>query len=72
MNGLNNNRGGGVGIWIHNKLSFEPINYCLFLFQKFLNHNLLIVKNNRYLIFGNIYRPNTAPFSDKKSKYNFS
>ena len=68
MNGLNNNSGGGVGIWIHNTLSFEPINYLSVFIPKVFESQLVKIKlkNNKYLIFGNIYRPNTAPFSDIK------
>ena len=64
--GLNSNVGGGVGLWVSNSVSFEPIAELSIFIPRVFESIFIKVKvdRNRYIIIGNIYRPYTAPFAD--------
>ena len=57
------NAGGGVGLWVDSKYSFEPIEK-LSIFEAHIFESQFInlkTSKNKFSIIGNIYRPNTAP-----------
>ena len=65
---LNNNAGGGVGLWVDSNYSFEPINK-LSVFEPHIFESQFIklkTSKNKFSIIGNIYRPNTAPKANIK------
>ena len=66
--GLNSNAGGGVGLWVSNSVSFDPIDELSVFIPRVFESIFIKVKveKNKYIILGNIYRPNTAPFADVK------
>jgi hypothetical protein len=66
--GLNPNIGGGVGVYIDRKLTFEPLADISIFIPRVFESQFLRVKTskNKFIIVGNIYRPNTAPFADLK------
>lgn len=66
MTGLNPNSGGGVGLFIDDKLESETIDdlsvFEIGIFEsQFVKVN---IAKNKFMILGNIYRPNTAPLAD--------
>ena len=66
--GLNSNAGGGVGLWVQKSYTFESIDSLSIFIPRVFESQFIKVKTskNKYLIFGNIYRPNTAPLANTK------
>ena len=66
--GLNCNAGGGVGLWVEKSLCFEPINLISIFLPCVFESQFIKIKDgkNKYMVVGNIYRPNTAPYADMK------
>jgi hypothetical protein len=66
--GINSNQGGGVGLWIHNSFSFEPLPSISYFIPHVFESQFFKIKTgkNTFVIFGNLYRPNTAPLADIK------
>ena len=64
--GLNNNAGGGVGIWVDSDLEYEIIDNLSIFEPHFFESLFIKVKTskNKYTIIGNIYRPNSGPSAD--------
>ena len=62
----NPNCGGGVGLFIHNKFSFEILNIQSSFIPRV--YELIWVKRevgkSKYKIIGNVYRPNSVPMAD--------
>ena len=66
--GLNGNTGGGVGLWVNENYSFESLPK-LSIFEPHIFESQFIklkISQNKFIIVGNIYRPNTAPRADVK------
>ena len=61
--GLNNNAGGGVGMWIDSSYNFEVIDKLSVFEEGVFESQFIKLKTSKsnYCIVGNIYRPNTAP-----------
>ena len=66
--GLNNNSGGGVGLWVENSFSFEPVECISIFIPRVFESQFIKVKTgkNKYILVGNIYRPNSAPYANIK------
>ena len=65
---LNNNAGGGVGLWVDSNYSYEPIDK-LSVFEPHVFESQFIklkTSKNKFSIIGNIYRPNTGPQANVK------
>ena len=62
----NPNCGGGVGMFIHNKFSYEVLSLdCSFLPGVYESMWVKIeVSKGKYKIIGNVYRPNSAPLAN--------
>ena len=60
------NCGGGVGMFIHNKFSYEVLSLdCSFLPGVYESMWVKIeVSKGKYKIIGNVYRPNSAPLAN--------
>ena len=64
--GLNSNAGGGVSLWIDSNYEFEIVEE-LSIFEPHIYESIFVkikVPGKKDTIFGNIYRPNTAPQAD--------
>ena len=68
ISALNSNAGGGVGIYIRNHISYDPIPELSVFIPRVFESQFFKIKHgrNKYTLIGNIYRPNTAPFADIK------
>ena len=57
------NAGGGVGMWIDSSYNFEVIDKLSFFEEGVFESQFIKLKTdkNKFIIVGNIYRPNTAP-----------
>ena len=63
---MNPNAGGGVGLWVDKNFEYEPIK-DLSIFEPHIFESQFIklkTSKNKFIIIGNIYRPNTAPKAD--------
>ena len=62
----NNIHGGGVGCYIHRSLIYDKLDELSIFHPRVFESQFIKVKmpKNKFLIIGNIYRPNTAPFAD--------
>ena len=64
--GMNANAGGGVGLWVNKNFEYEPIK-DISIFEPHIFESQFIklkTSKNKFIIIGNIYRPNTAPKAD--------
>ena len=64
--GLNSNAGGGVGLWVDNSLSYKPLEH-LSIFEPHIFESQFFkvdTPDNKFIIVGNIYRPNTLPLAN--------
>ena len=67
--GLKSNAGGGVGLWVDSRYSFEPIAKLSIFKPNVFESQFIKLKTskNKFSIIGNVYRPNTAPLASIKS-----
>ena len=68
VDGLNPNAGGGVGVYVDRQLSSVPLTELSHFIPRVFESQFFKIKTgkNKFVIIGNIYRPNTAPFADLK------
>ena len=64
----NSNIGGGIGCYIRNHLSFEPLPELSVFIPRVFESQFFKIKHgkNKFSLIGNIYRPNTMPFANIK------
>ena len=62
------NVGGGIGLWVDEDFEFEPIDSISTFIPHVFESQFIKIKTSRtkFQIYGNIYRPNTAPLGDMK------
>ena len=61
--GLNNNAGGDVGLWVKNTYYFEKNECSLIFIPRVFEFIKIKTGKNKYILVGNIYPPNSAPYS---------
>jgi hypothetical protein len=68
IDGLNSNAGGGVGVYIDRQLTPLPLAELSHFIPRVFESQFFKIKTgkNKFMIIGNIYRPNTAPYADLK------
>ena len=66
--GLNSNCGGGIGMFIHKSLSYEPLKELSTFIPHVYESQFVKIKTdkNKFAIIGNVYRPNSAPHANVK------
>ena len=62
------NMGGGVGLWVDEAFEFEPIDSISTFIPHVFESQFIKIKTSKtkFEIYGNIYRPNTAPLGNIK------
>ena len=66
--GVNNNAGGGVGLFVDDKFEFEVLENISIFIPHVIETIFIKLKTgkNKFQIIGNIYRPNTLPHGNVK------